>query len=152
MPKALSLHVGVSISKGHAGPLGTALGCSTAATTLASITRGLRFARTELLTNEDATLQNVIAHFDTLSAPGTLDDGDLLVLTFAGHGKELAGPGSGCEPHDQALVLYDEYLVDNDLYELCKGVAARANIVNRSWAVANAHTTRVSGQPAFSKA
>ena len=129
MPKALSLDVGVSNSNGHAGPLGTAFGCTAAAVTLQTIAEDLGFARTELLCDERANLQDVVRAFETLTAAGTLDDGDLFVLTLAGHGKELAGPGHGCEPHDQALVLYDDYLVDDDLYQLCKAVTARANIV-----------------------
>jgi hypothetical protein len=131
MAKALSLHVGVSGNNGHAGSgVGTAPGCATAAARLheqLAVAGG--YAHSVVLRDLDATLANVEREFAALTAAGTLEAGDLFVVTVAAHGVELGGPGSGCEPHDQAIVLYDNYLVDNALYQLCSGVGVAADIV-----------------------
>jgi hypothetical protein len=127
MAKALSLHVGISVSNGHAGPLGAARGCDAVASELAAIAEQHGYARREVLIDEEATLQNVTSSFESLS--NALDHGDLLLFTLAGHGRQLAGPGHGCDPHDHAFVLYDDYLIDGDVYHLCEGVSVHADIV-----------------------
>jgi hypothetical protein len=128
MPKAYSLHIGVSYSDGHAGPLGTALGCDEAAKQLQRVAETLGYADTQLLRNSEAKHCKVTDALKQFA--GKLDVQDFLLITLAGHGRELSGPGHGPEPHDQALVLFDDYLVDDEIYSiLSEVVKKKANVV-----------------------
>jgi hypothetical protein len=68
----------------------------------------------ELLTNEDATIRAVMSKI--MKAATQLDNGDIFLFTFAGHGSYL-GDEDGDEPdaRDETLVLWDLMLSDDVL-------------------------------------
>jgi len=127
MSRAYSIHVGVSNSDGHAGPLGTALGCDEAARQLSDVATRLGYVEPLLLTNGDAKYRKVRRSLEDLA--GTVGKHELLLITLAGHGRELSGPGHGPDAHDQAIVLYDDYLVDDEIYDILSHIDRHANVV-----------------------
>ena len=128
MRRGFSVHIGVSSTNGHAGPIGTAVGCDHAAEEMHALATRLGFSTSPLpLVNGRATHDAVIEAIE--DACCKVGDKELLVITLAGHGRQLAGPGHGNEVHDQALVLYDEYLVDDEMYAALSKVQPTAQVV-----------------------
>jgi hypothetical protein len=127
MPEAYSLHIGCDRTNGYAGPIGGAGGCDQAARDMHALAHGLGYSRSIALVGEDASWDSTVAAISDIT--GHLKTGDLFLLTMAGHGMEMDGPGEGCEEHDQALLLYDAYLVDNTVYSLLSAISSYAFVV-----------------------
>lgn len=80
-----------------------------------------------LLLGREATRTAVL---DTLTATvERLAPGDLLVVTFAGHGVSLRGVATDPDGWDEAWCLYDGVLLDDELHELLADVPAECEVV-----------------------
>ncbi|MCW5807035.1 MAG: caspase family protein [Deltaproteobacteria bacterium] len=121
MPQAISIHLGLNAVdprsyRGWAGPLRA---CENDARAMSALADARGF-RPQLLLGEDATRTNLVATMDR--AVGELAKGDLLLLTYSGHGASVPDR-DGDEPdgRDEAWCLRDGLLLDDEIHEqLCK--------------------------------
>jgi hypothetical protein len=116
--KGRSIHIGLNRvdPKHYQGWDGQLQGCENDASDLAAIAKQAGFEGTTLLTKQ-GTSKRVKDAITT--AAGALDKGDILLLTYSGHGGQVPDT-NGDEPdqYDETWVLYDRELVDDELYEL----------------------------------
>jgi len=86
-----------------------------------------------LLLNASATRYAVYDRLDRITA--ALHDGDLFVMTLAGHGTRVVDePGDSSEEaaddgHNQAFCLYDGLWIDDDIYRYLATITARARVI-----------------------
>lgn len=121
MPQAISIHLGLNALDaaayhGWSGPL---RGCENDARAMQKIADARGFI-SRLLLGADATRRNLLAAMDR--AAEDLAAGDLLLLTYSGHGASLEDHG-GDEPdqRDELWCLHDGMLVDDVIHhQLCK--------------------------------
>lgn len=86
---------------------------------------GLGYREPVLLCGPEATAD---AFLDTLRArAAALAVGDLLLVSFAGHGRRLWGRGGPVRPH--ALFLADRLVTDTEIGELLDAIPVRARVV-----------------------
>ncbi|MBK9962726.1 MAG: caspase family protein [Saprospiraceae bacterium] len=74
--------------------------------------------KTATLHDEHATVETVLQHLADYAA--LMIPGDILLLTYAGHGAEIPNDKPGGfdeERNDQTWCLYDRQLLDDELYE-----------------------------------
>jgi hypothetical protein len=98
-------------------------GAENDAAAMQAIAREHRFERCLLLLGKEATLERVMA--EIRAASETLDDGDLFLLSFAGHGSEisprwiqsLVPRPRAVEPNEwvQTWLLWERELLDKEL-------------------------------------
>jgi hypothetical protein len=120
MPQAISIHLGLNavdahVYRGWSGPL---RGCQNDARAMQAIADARGFT-SRLLLGADATCPNLFAAMDRAAAD--LSAGDLLLLTYSGHGASLPDR-SGDEPdqRDEAWCLHDGLLLDDEIHHrLC---------------------------------
>jgi hypothetical protein len=120
MPQVISIHLGLNavdahVYRGWSGPL---RGCENDARAMQAIADARGFT-SRLLLGADATRPNLLAAMDR--AVAELAAGDLLLLTYSGHGASLADC-SGDEPdgRDEAWCLHDGLLIDDEIHDrLC---------------------------------
>jgi len=128
-PVGYAVHLGVNWTyPKHYGSTNNLSGCVNDALEMRAITRDLKIPST-LLTNEYANIGNVMR--EIRSAARTLKSGDLFILTYAGHGancldmtedESSTGSDLGDNPagdrdiSDETWCLYDEMLLDDELY------------------------------------
>jgi hypothetical protein len=120
MPQAISIHLGLNavddhVYRGWSGPL---RGCENDARAMQAIADARGFT-SRLLLGADATCPNLFATMDRAAAD--LAAGDLLLLTYSGHGASLPDR-SGDEPdqRDEAWCLHDGLLLDDEIHHrLC---------------------------------
>lgn len=80
-----------------------------------------------LIVGEAATYENVR---DSLEATiERLTDGDVLVVTFAGHMTSLAGAGDDADGWDEAWCLRDGILLDDEFHDLLAEVPEGADVL-----------------------
>lgn len=79
------------------------------------------------LTDDAATYDNVRGAFGWIR--DQLKPDDLFVFTFAGHGLIRDGQGDGEEPENQAFRLYDQELVDDEIYSWLSAITAPARVL-----------------------
>jgi hypothetical protein len=129
VPIGRSLHVGVNRvdAASYGGWAGTLRGCERDARDLRDLCAGTGLDPALLLT-EDATTEAVLEAVD--AAARDLGPGDLLVLTYSGHGGRVADLG-GDEPDavDETWVLHDRQLLDDELHARWARFAAGVRIV-----------------------
>jgi metacaspase-1 len=123
MAKGISVNIGLnSVDPAHYnGWSGQLRACEQDARDMQSIAEAKGFD-TKLLLTGDATSANVTAALR--DAAGRLEQGDILFLTYSGHGGQVpdtngdepAGEDGG--PKDETWVLYDRQLVDDELYQV----------------------------------
>jgi metacaspase-1 len=118
MAKGLSIHVGLnSVDPVHyQGWSGELAACEFDAKDMEAIARGAGFEPT-LLQTADASAQ-ALTEAITSAAEG-LGDGDMLFLTYSGHGGQM--PDSNSEEDDrmdETWCLFDRQVVDDELYTL----------------------------------
>ncbi len=124
MPKGLSLHIGVNYYDNKSyrqiieRPIPPLPNCDRDAMAKKAIAD--RFAYTSaLLINKDATATEVTKGI--AAAGDYLDDGDMFFLSFSGHGSRMKDRnGDEDDGYDETWCLYDQMLVDDDLFELLK--------------------------------
>jgi hypothetical protein len=108
----ISLHVGVNQTdpfKLGAGAFPTLFGCDLAARAMEGITRVRGFRRRLTLVDGAATRQAVVTWLQAAAA--TSRAGDLVMITFAGHGARIRDD----RPVARGMVLADAKLRDDDL-------------------------------------
>jgi len=118
MPKGISIHIGLN----HVDPTryngwdGALSGCINDATDMKGIADKLGYA-SQLYTDAQATCACVVSSIG--KAAQQLDGGDILLLTYSGHGGQVADV-NGDEPDslDETWVLWDRMLLDDELYNL----------------------------------
>ena len=123
MTRGLSIHIGLNCVDVNAyqgwgcGPdNGQLAGCENDARSMQAIATSQGYTTTTLLTSQ-ATSAAVIS--EIVNAANTLESGDILLLTYSGHGGEVPDP-TGTEPSgkNQTWVLYDRMVIDDELYAL----------------------------------
>jgi hypothetical protein len=114
--KGIGLHIGLNeVDPSHyQGWDGKLLACEADAKDMLAITSGRGFSATTMLTRA-ATSKAVTAAIR--DAAGRLEAGDLLVLSYSGHGGQVRDPsGEETDFLDETWVLFDRELLDDELY------------------------------------
>jgi hypothetical protein len=129
MPQAISIHLGLNAVDPRAykeweGPL---RGCENDARAMRVIADAQGF-RSKLFLTAEATRSNLLAEMDRAAAE--LAAGDLLLLTYSGHGASLPDHG-GDEPdqHDEAWCLHDGMLIDDEIHDQLCAFAAGVRVL-----------------------
>jgi hypothetical protein len=115
-PKGVSVHLGLnSVSAAHyEGWSGELNACETDANDMAAIAKDAGMKSTVLLTKK-ATRNNALAA--VRSAAKSLKSGDLLFLTYSGHGGQIQDvTGEEADKLDETWCLYDGELIDDEVY------------------------------------
>lgn len=129
MAKGKSLHIGVNVVNasaydGWSGPLNA---CEADARDMSALATTAGFSAKSLLT-EHATRQAVLNELQ--SAAEVLESGDILFLTYSGHGGQVPDKNNDEDDYiDETWCLYDGQLVDDELYECWAKFAAGTRIV-----------------------
>ena len=114
--KAQSIHVGLNAvdPKHYEGWSGDLVACEFDANDMTAIARDAGIKPTLLLTKK-ATRANVLAALR--SAAKTLASGDLLFLTYSGHGGQIPDvSGEEQDKLDETWCLYDGELIDDEVF------------------------------------
>jgi hypothetical protein len=114
--RGVSVHIGLNaVSAGHyEGWSGELAACEFDANDMAAIARASGMKSTVLLTKK-ATRANVLAAVRT-AAKG-LKSGDLLFLTYSGHGGQIPDvTGEEDDKLDETWCLYDGEVIDDEIY------------------------------------
>lgn len=130
MARGISIHVGVNqVDPSVYGSPLTLRGCENDARSMQLIAQaaGFDMAASELILSRDATAQVVS---DAIrAAAAAIDPGDILFLTYSGHGGQVPDPtGEEIDAKDETWVLYDRQLIDDELYALWAEFPAGARI------------------------
>jgi hypothetical protein len=115
-PKALSVHIGLNaVSAAHyEGWSGELTACEFDANDMAAVAKAAGMKPTSLLTKK-ATRANALGAIR--SAAKALRSGDLLFLTYSGHGGQIPDvTGEEDDKLDETWCLYDGELIDDELY------------------------------------
>jgi metacaspase-1 len=118
MPQGLSIHIGLnSVDPNHYnGWSGKLQACEADAKDMARIASDKDFEGTTILTPK-ATADAVKSAIG--DAAGKLEKGDILFLTYSGHGGQVPDTnGDEADTKDETWVLYDRQLVDDEIYDL----------------------------------
>lgn len=132
MPAAgLSLHIGLNTvdPERYDGWDGALVACENDAEDMARLARAAGFSDTVLLT-ADGTVEKVTGALRRAAAE--LAPGDILLLTYSGHGGQVpdaTGPDEEPDALDETLVLYDRQFLDDELYREFQGFADGVRIV-----------------------
>lgn len=116
MARGISLHIGINKPSSAFPNVRTLRGCENDALAMEQIAEAKGFQTRDLLLGSDATYARVTTKI--LSAAAQLEDGDIFLFTFAGHGFQVVDVGSGQdEPDflDEVLLLFDVELLDDVL-------------------------------------
>jgi hypothetical protein len=118
-PKGISLHIGLNSvdPAGYGGWAGPLNACEFDANDMEKIAAAQGFKTKKLLT-KDATATAVTAFLK--SAAKQLTKGDMLLLTYSGHGGQVPDKNGdeASDGLDETWCLYDRQLVDDELYAL----------------------------------
>lgn len=129
MTKGLSIHIGLNtVDPAHYnGWDGRLQACEYDAQDMQRIAEANEFDSTILLSPE-ATSENVSNAIRT--AADELEPGDMLFLTYSGHGGQVPDTNSDekGDATDETWVLYDRQLVDDELYALWASFAPGVRI------------------------
>lgn len=126
MATGLSIHIGLNRvdPDAYGGWAGELSGCENDANAMTAIAAARGFTTTTLL-NEQATSATVLDALD--NAAGRLSAGDILLVTYAGHGAQLPDQeGDESDAQDETWCLHDREILDDELAErwslLARGV------------------------------
>jgi hypothetical protein len=128
-PKALSVHLGLNaVSAAHyQGWSGELTACEFDARDMAAIAKAAGMKPTVLLT-KSATRARALAA--VRSACKSLQSGDLLFLTYSGHGGQIPDvTGEEDDKLDETWCLYDGQLIDDEMYAELSKFAAGVRIL-----------------------
>jgi hypothetical protein len=118
VPRGESVHVGLnSVDPTHyQGWDGKLVACEFDANDMADLAASQGFQTQKLLTKK-ATAEALIAAIG--DAAERLDDGDIFLLTYSGHGGQVPDTnGDEQDRMDETWVLFDRQVVDDELYAL----------------------------------
>jgi hypothetical protein len=127
--KGISIHIGLNHvdPNAYGGWDGALAGCLNDATDMKAMADNLGFTST-MITESDATADNVVAAIGR--AAEELVDGDILWITYSGHGSQVPDVNSDeVDGKDETWVLWDRQLVDDELYALWAQFAAGVRII-----------------------
>lgn len=126
--RGLSIHIGVNrIDPAHYGTAGVLHGCENDARAMEALARAQGFEPRMLLTTEATSAQVLAAIGD---AARTLRTGDILFLTYAGHGAQVPDLDNEDEDRqDETWCLYDRMVLDDELYAAWGSFAPGVRIV-----------------------
>ena len=128
MSRGISLHIGLNHVDPNAynGWDGQLAGCINDATAMQQIASNCGFEPT-LLTDAQATAYQVVSQINSVA--DVLEEGDIFLLTYSGHGGQLPDEeGFEEDGLNETWVLYDRELIDNELYLLWKRFKAGVRI------------------------
>ena len=128
-PRALSIHIGLNgvDSAAYGGWSGPLAACEFDANDMAAIAKSKGMRSTVLLTKK-ATRANALGALR--SAAKTLKAGDLLFLTYSGHGGQVPDiNGDEADKRDETWCLYDGQVIDDELYLAFSAFAAGVRIL-----------------------
>jgi len=117
MSKGISIHIGLNaIDPMHYGTNGVLGGCENDARAMQAIAKACNFSTSVLLTRDATSFHLLSALY---RAAQDLESGDILLLTYAGHGAQVRDL-TGDEPDglDETWCLYDRMLLDDELYNM----------------------------------
>lgn len=129
MAQGLSIHIGLnSVDPNHyQGWSGNLNACEADAGDMARIAQERNFETTTILT-ADATTDEVAKAIG--DAAGKLEKGDILFLTYSGHGGQVPDTnGDEEDKKDETWVLYDRQFVDDEIYDLYSQFAEGTRIL-----------------------
>ena len=123
MPTGLSIHIGLNkIDETHYGTTGDLANPENDAASMAELATANGFTASPPLLTNDATSTAVTNAIK--QAASTLTSGDILLLTYAGHGAQIPDAnGDEKDAQDETWVLYDRQLLDDELYGLLATLA-----------------------------
>ena len=117
MVRGVSLHIGINeVDASHyAGWSGTLEACERDADAMHAIATQQGF-ESSLLKTKSATRAAVIEHIKRLAGEHGLRDGDIFLLTYAGHGGQVTDvDGDEDDLKDETWCLFDGHLLDDEL-------------------------------------
>ncbi len=146
-PRAMSLHIGLnSVSPKHyegwSGPLAA---CEFDANDLEAVAKTQGFTAKKLLTKA-GTRKAVLAGIR--AAVKALKQGDLFLLTYSGHGGQVAdASGDEDDKQDETWCLFDGQLIDDELYFELSKFAAGVRVLVLSDSCHSGTVTRARPEP-----
>lgn len=124
MPQAVSIHLGLNALNpaAYRGWPGLLRGCENDARAMRAIADARGFT-SQLLLGADATRSKLLAAMERAAA--NLAAGDLLLLTYSGHGAPRPDrDGDEPDQRDEVWCLHDGMLIDDEIHDrLCKFAA-----------------------------
>lgn len=131
MAKGISIHLGLNlVDPGHYdGWDGELRACEADANDMAKVAKERGYAATTLLLTQDATADRFKQAMQ--DAAGKLAAGDILFLSYSGHGGQVPDRDGDDEVDglDETWCLYDRQLIDDELYALFGKFAKGVRIV-----------------------
>jgi metacaspase-1 len=129
MAQGLSIHIGLNSvdPDGYGGWDGQLVACEADAKDMAALAKEQGFTPATLLT-ADATSSAIL---DAIQDAGKkLSDGDILFLSYSGHGGQVPDANSDEDDRmDETWVAYDREIVDDELYGAWSEFASGTRIV-----------------------
>ena len=118
MAKGISIHIGLEyIDPKHYGSDGVLRTCGKDCLDMKDIAEAQNFESTIVLLNEEGTRDAVTQAITNASEE--LIDGDILFLSYSGHGASIPDEsGDEEDGKDESWCLFDGYLLDDELYAL----------------------------------
>jgi metacaspase-1 len=130
LPQGISINIGLNqVDANHyTGWSGQLRACEADAGDMVRIAGAKGFDESTKILTRDATADAVTRAIS--DAAGKLQAGDILFLTYSGHGGQVPDT-NGDEPDqlDETWVLYDRQLVDDELYDLWSKFAPGTRIL-----------------------
>jgi len=117
-PEGVSIHIGVDrVDPQHYGGDFALASCENDAKRMAAIADSLGY-NTLTLINEEATVLNFTSFMR--NSIENLFSGDSLLLSFSGHGSQVANTSldSESDNRDETLCFYDRMFIDDEMYAL----------------------------------
>ncbi|WP_016744106.1 caspase family protein, partial [Rhizorhabdus wittichii] len=113
----MSIHIGLNnLDVSSYGEQTVLAGCINDADSMQSLAAGQGF-QTRRMVDEEATADAVIEAIS--DAANTLRSGDMLFLTYSGHGSQVSDvDGDEADGLDETWCLYDRMLIDDELSQL----------------------------------
>lgn len=132
MGRSVSIHIGTnSLSDHYRGAFAPLAAPERDVALMAGLARERGFDEVRELRGPAATSAAVLGALG--DAGRTLRAGDLLVVTFAGHGSRLPRPaalrGAEVDGWDETVCLHDRQLLDDEVYATCAGFAEGVRIL-----------------------
>lgn len=133
MAKGHSLHLGLNyVDPAHYGGWdGELRACEFDANDMAAIAQALGYTETTVLLTREAISGRLI--WEMLRLAKTLEPGDLLFVSYSGHGGQIPDEGGDEDDfYDETWCLYDRQLIDDEIYRLLGQFKAGVRIVTLS--------------------
>ncbi len=132
--KRIGIHIGVNrINSAHYGTAFPVLrGAVNDAVAMQQALQPLGYTEQVLLTDHTATTDNLRTQLNRFSKPGPsqLKAGDLLVITYSGHGSQLVDSQRiESDKLDEVFVFWDRFLLDDELRRLLAEFANGVHVV-----------------------